>query len=48
VFNVDEFSKVTRNRFFLCVEATDPKFDLTGTHQFMERLQPLSISEVPH
>jgi hypothetical protein len=48
VFNVDEFSKVTRNRFFLCVEATDPKFDLTGTHQFIERLKPLSISEVPH
>ena len=48
VFNVDKFSKVTRDRFFLCVEATDPKFDLTGTHQFMERLKPLSISEVPH
>ncbi|MGA9565121.1 MAG: DUF3341 domain-containing protein [Candidatus Korobacteraceae bacterium] len=48
VFNVDAFSKVTRNRFFLCVEATDPKFDLTGTQQFMERLKPLSISEVPH
>jgi hypothetical protein len=48
VFNVDRFSKVTRNRFFLCVEATDPKFDLTGTQQFMERLKPLSISEVPH
>ena len=48
VFNVDRFSKVTRNRFFLCVEATDPKFNLTGTQQFMERLKPLSISEVPH
>jgi hypothetical protein len=48
VFNVDRFSNVTRNRFFLCLEATDPKFDLTGTHQFMERMKPLSISEVPH
>ena len=48
LFHVDQFSKVTRNRFFLCVEATDPKFDLTGTQQFMERLKPLSISEVPH
>jgi hypothetical protein len=48
VFNVDRFSKVTRDRFFLCVEAADPKFDLTSTHQFMERLKPLSISEVPH
>jgi len=48
VFHVEQFSKVTRNRFFLCVEATDPKFDLTGTQQFMERLKPLSIAEVPH
>ena len=48
VFNVDQFSKVTRDRFFLCVEATDPRFDLAGTQQFMERLKPLSISEVPH
>jgi len=48
LFHVDKFSKVTRNRFFLCVEAIDPKFDLTGTQEFMERLKPLSISEVPH
>ena len=48
VFNVDQFSKVTRDRFFLCVEATDPRFDLAATQQFMERLKPLSISEVPH
>ena len=48
LFHVEQFSKVTRNRFFLCVESTDPKFDLAGTQQFMERLKPLSISEVPH
>jgi len=48
VFHVDKFSAVTRDRFFLCVEAIDPKFDLVGTQQFMERLKPLSISEVPH
>jgi hypothetical protein len=48
VFNVDKFSAVTRDKFFLCVEATDPKFDLVVTQRFMERLKPLSISEVPH
>jgi hypothetical protein len=48
VFNVDKFSAVTRDKFFLCVEATDPKFDLVGTQQFMQSLKPLSISEVPH
>ena len=48
LFHVEQFSKVTRDRFFLCVEATDPRFDLAGTRQFMARLKPLSISEVPH
>jgi Protein of unknown function (DUF3341) len=48
LFNVDRFSAVTRDKFFLCVEAADPKFDLVDTQRFMENLNPLSISEVPH
>ncbi len=48
LFNVDRFSAVTRDKFFLCVEAADPKFDLVDTMRFMESLKPLSISEVPH
>jgi len=48
VFNVDRFSAVTRDKFFLVVEAADPKFDLVKTHQFMQSLEPLSIEEVPH
>ena len=48
VFNDDRFARVTRDRFFLCVEAADPKFDLVSTNEFMESLKPLSISEVPH
>lgn len=48
LFNVDRFSAVTRDRFFLCVEAADPKFDLVDTQRFMESLKPLSVSEVPH
>ena len=48
LFNVDRFSAVTRDKFFLCVEAADPKFDLVDTQRFMESLKPLSISEVPH
>jgi hypothetical protein len=48
LFNVDRFSAVTRDKFFLCVEAADPQFDLVDTQRFMESLKPLSISEVPH
>jgi hypothetical protein len=48
VFNVDRFSAVTRDKFFLVVEAADSKFDLVNTTQFMESLKPISISEVPH
>ena len=48
VFNVDRFSAVTRDKFFLVIEAADAKFDLVNTHQFMQSLKPLSIEEVPH
>ena len=48
VFNVDRFSAVTRDKFFLVIEAADSKFDLVKTQEFMQSLKPLSIEEVPH
>jgi hypothetical protein len=48
LFNVERFAAVTRDKFFLCVEAADPHFDIVSTQQFLENLRPLSISEVPH
>jgi hypothetical protein len=47
LFNVPVFSRVTRDRFILTVEATDPKFDLAATKEFLMGLQPLSVAEVP-
>lgn len=46
VFNVERFSRASTDRFFLCVEATDPKFDPASTRQFLEGLSPESVSEV--
>ena len=46
VFNVSRFALATRNRFFLCIESIDPKFDLVGTRQFLETLTPLNVAEV--
>ena len=48
VFHSPRFAQATRDRFFLCIEATDPRFDREGTRRFIERLVPRSVSEVDH
>jgi len=47
VFNVERFALASKDRFFLIVFSSDPKYDPKGTRQFLEGLQPRSISEVP-
>ena len=46
VFNVSRFALASRNRFFLCIEAKDPQFDLEGTRQFLETLEPREVVTV--
>ena len=46
VFNVPRFALASRNRFFLCIEARDPKFDLEKTRGFLETLGPREVSTV--
>jgi hypothetical protein len=49
VFNEPRFARASRDRFFLCIEATDPKFDPQATRQFLAGLGPVGeIMDVPH
>jgi hypothetical protein len=47
MFRLDSFPRASRDRFFLCIESSDPKFDLDATRAFLERMHPLAIMEVP-
>jgi len=46
VFNVPTFALATKDRFFICIEAADPKFDLERTWSFMMSLGAMAVSEV--
>jgi hypothetical protein len=46
VFNVSNFELASRNRFFLCIEAADSKFDRDNTWRFLEAMNPEGVYEV--
>ncbi len=48
VFNTPNFALASRDRFFLVIEATDPKFDLAGTRSFMQSLGAREVVDVEH
>ena len=46
VFNVNRFAAASTDRFFLCIEARDPKFNLGETARFLEGVKAQHVSEV--
>jgi hypothetical protein len=46
IFNAPGFTLASQARFFLCIEAIDPKFDREDTRRFMDGLMPRRVSEV--
>jgi hypothetical protein len=48
VFNVPRFALASRDRYFLVIEADDPKFDSDATRRFLADLNASEVSEVDH
>ncbi|HET7151921.1 MAG TPA: DUF3341 domain-containing protein [Candidatus Acidoferrum sp.] len=46
VFNVGRFVHASSDRFYLCIEARDPKFHLVETARFLQGMHPHHVSEV--
>jgi hypothetical protein len=46
VFNVPEFARASTDRFFLVIEAVDPRFDRTATRTFLQGLHPVGVHDV--
>ncbi|MBK8048251.1 MAG: DUF3341 domain-containing protein [Anaerolineales bacterium] len=46
VFNASRFRHASQDRFFLCIEARDPKFDAVQTKAFLAGLHPAQVMDV--
>lgn len=46
IFNTPGFERATQDRFFLEIGVEDPKFEVAETRSFLEKFQPINVSEV--
>ena len=47
VFNVSRFARASTDRFFLCIEAQDPRFDQVSTPEFLRSTGAREVFGVP-
>jgi len=47
VSNVERFRAASSDAFFLCVESSDPLFDLQKTKTALRRFGAIQVTEVP-
>jgi hypothetical protein len=48
VFNVPAFARASQDKFFLVIEASDPKFDASATAAFLSGLHPREVVHIDH
>jgi hypothetical protein len=46
LFSVPAFDRASQDRFFLCLESADPKFDSATARDFLLKYQPMGVTEV--
>lgn len=47
VFNVRRFDSASRDKFFLVIQARDPKFSIEEARRFLATLGPREVTDVP-
>ena len=47
MFNLRRFDSASRDKFFLVIQARDPKFRLEEARRFLETLGPREVTDVP-
>lgn len=48
LFNSERFHLASKDKFFLCIEGRDPKFNQETTRAFLEGLNPQAVEAVDH
>ncbi len=48
MFNLEGFDRASSDKFFLCIESTDRRFDKSNVTEFLQGLSPENVAEVPN